>query len=84
MSFTEYFTPDTYAQAARCYGPFMRKWNYDFPPEWGSLRIPKLSEIQFWLLDRAAACAAQYFTLDPDNRVLHRAKKASDFLTSRP
>ena len=40
-SYIEFYTPDTYQQAARCYGPFMSKWGYGFPVEWGDVSVPR-------------------------------------------
>lgn len=79
--YTEFYTPDTYAQAARCYGPFMKKWRYEFPAEWGPIEVPRSSEFQFKLIDGCAQALASRFTLDPDNPALHRIKKFVDTLT---
>jgi len=49
--FLSYYTPEIYEQARRVFGPFMRKWEYDFPPEWGDNAIPWSSQIQFYVLD---------------------------------
>lgn len=82
-SYAEYYPPDTRQQVARCYGPFMQKWRYDFPEDWGNLSVPRLSKLQFALLDRSAGAAARYFTLDPDNQVLHGIKKSVDMVSTR-
>jgi len=82
-SYVEYYTPDTLPQVARCYGPFMEKWGYAFPSEWGDLRIPAWSRLEFRVLDGAASFAARRFELNPDHPVLSRAKKLVDLATSR-
>ena len=79
----EYFTPDIYALAAACYGPFMRKWGYPFPSDWGEVPVPLTSELQFGTVDRAANVAARFMTLDPNHPVLYRVKKTLDTLTAR-
>ncbi len=81
--FAEFYTPDIYGLAAACYGPFMRKWNYRLPPSWGEVSIPQTSRLQFALLDGAANSFARFMTLDPDNPIMHRAKKTLDFVTKR-
>jgi hypothetical protein len=39
--YLEYFTPDTYKRACKVFGPFMSKFGYEFPPEWGSYNLTK-------------------------------------------
>lgn len=79
----EFYAPEIHEQAARCYGPFMRKWGYEFPEGWGTVTIPRSSQLWFDVLDRSAAFAAQHVALDPDNKLIHRAKKTTDRLTGR-
>lgn len=81
--YTEFYTPDIYQQAARCYGPFMKKWGYSFPPEWGDVSVSRFSQAQFTLIDRCARFGANFLTLDPDNPALYRAKKIVEFVTRR-
>lgn len=33
--YLRYYTPETVARAKRVYGPYLRKWGYDLPDEWG-------------------------------------------------
>lgn len=80
--FAEFYTPDIYGDVARCYGPFLEKWGYGFPPEWGPLRVPLSSRMQFRALDSTANIAANHFTVDQDNAVLSRIKRTIDRLTS--
>jgi hypothetical protein len=48
--FWSYYTPEIRDQAIRVFGPFMKKWGYDFPPEWGDNSIPWLSQVQYDVL----------------------------------
>lgn len=48
---SQYYTPEIYQQAKRVFGPFMKRWGYDFPPEWGDDPIPWSSWVQFYILD---------------------------------
>ena len=82
-SYESFFTPEIYPLAAACYGPFMKKWGYHFPSAWGDLRIPRLSQLQFSVVDNAARMAAGFMTLDPNHPVVHRMKKTLDFATRR-
>lgn len=77
----EFFTPDIYDLAVRCYGPFMHKWRYEFPESWGNIRIPAVSSAEFQVLDRLSRLAAARFTLDPDHPALHRLKTWVDRAT---
>lgn len=81
-SYADFFTPDIYHQAARCYGPFMQKWNYPLPAEWGTVRVPLGSRAVFFTLDRCAGLAARHIELNPDNPLVHKAKKVMDRATS--
>lgn len=81
--FDEFYTPDIYADVARSYGPFLKKWGYGFPEAWGEVSIPLASKIQFGLLDGAARVASNYFTLDQNHPQLARIKRMIDKLTSR-
>lgn len=48
--FLSHYTPEIYDQARRVFGPFMKKWGYDFPPEWGDNSVPWLSQAHFHIL----------------------------------
>ena len=48
--FWSYYTPLVRDQTKRVFGPYMRKWGYDFPPDWGDHSVPWLSQVQFNVL----------------------------------
>lgn len=48
--FLSHYTPEIYQQAKRVFGPFMERWGYDFPPEWGDDPIPRSSQALFHIL----------------------------------
>lgn len=48
-SFASYYTPRAIAHARRIFGPFMKEWGYEFPPEWGSMELSRWNEIEFQL-----------------------------------
>lgn len=83
VPFEEFWTPEIRRQAARCYGPFMRKWGYAFPNSWGAVSVPWQSQLQFDIIDKSAEFATHFITMNPDSAVLHRAKKLVDLATRR-
>lgn len=52
--YIRYFTPDIYERAFKIFGPFMKKYNYSFPEEWGVAKISKWDFLsyEFWGLIR--------------------------------
>lgn len=48
--FTLYYPPEIRDHARKIFGPFMREWNYQFPPDWGNQPIPPASQLGFHLL----------------------------------
>lgn len=44
----QYYTPEALARARSVFGPFMERWSYELPPEWGG--VPARSRLQFGLL----------------------------------
>lgn len=48
--FLLYYTPEIYDQARRVFGPFMKEWGYELPPEWGGSSVPWSSQAQFHIL----------------------------------
>lgn len=45
--FLSYYTPEIHERARRVFGPFMRRWGYDFPSEWGDNSVPWSGQILF-------------------------------------
>ena len=48
--FRSYYTPEIYAHAKYVFGPFMKRWGYEFPSMFGDSRVPLSSEILFRFL----------------------------------
>jgi len=46
-----YYTPKMIEKAKRIYGPFMKKWGYAFPPEWGTYQIPVRKNMEFTIVN---------------------------------
>jgi hypothetical protein len=38
--FVSYYTPKAIKRAAWVFGPYLREWGYEFPPEWGDVKVP--------------------------------------------
>ena len=49
--FLSYYTPETIPRAKRVFGPFMKKWGYDFPPEWGDTPVPWWNEMELEIIN---------------------------------
>ncbi len=73
--FTTFYTPEIRWQAVRTMGPFMQKWGYAFPDDWGPQSVPLASRIAFRTLDGAVGLAASALPLDPKSRTLQRIKR---------
>ena len=48
--YLDYYPPSLRPQAARVFGPYMRKWGYDLPAEWTGITVPRSSFVLFRLL----------------------------------
>jgi hypothetical protein len=42
-----YYSPEIYVYAKYVFGPFMKRWDYAFPAEWGDSSVPFLAEVLF-------------------------------------
>lgn len=48
--FLSYYPPTLWAEAKHVFGPFMRQWGYQFPPDWGDMSPSWSSQLQFQVL----------------------------------
>jgi hypothetical protein len=46
-SYLSYYSPKTIKRAKWVYGPFMEKWGYNFPHEWGDASVSWLNKMEF-------------------------------------
>jgi hypothetical protein len=74
----DYYEGEMREFAARYYGPFMKKWQYEFPPDWGNVEVPGTSILRFALVEGMVGAVARFAKLDPDHPVLSRAKRLVD------
>jgi hypothetical protein len=72
-----YYTPEIIAPATRNFGPFMRKWDYAFPEEWGEHDVDWSSVVLFRVWSAGQKAYVRHFRYN-DNVVgkLGRAIKA--------
>ena len=73
-NFWEFYPEAIRARAMRLYWPYMRRWGYTFPPEWGAPRFDVFAETRFVTTQFAGTMASRLFGLGPNSDV----KWASD------
>lgn len=71
----EYFTPEAREQAFLAYGPYMRKWGFEFPAAWGPPRIPWTARARFRAVDAGVRLVTRYVRLDSGSEVVQRVKR---------
>jgi len=49
--FISQYSPEIMERAKKVFGPFMKKWGYEFPPEWGETRVPGLTMAGYHILN---------------------------------
>jgi hypothetical protein len=49
--YRSYYTPECYDRAKRVFGPFMARWGYQFPRQWGIASVPWPHKLHFTLLE---------------------------------
>jgi len=49
--FSSYYPPAIQEKAKRVFGPFMKRWGYEFPPEWGNHSVPWWNQMEFEFCD---------------------------------
>lgn len=56
-----YYTPEIQSRAIAICGPFMKKWGYDLPFEWGDNSITYINQLQFDILSIVRKVYWRYF-----------------------
>lgn len=72
----ELFDTSNYHLAANTFGPFMKKWDYKFPEEWGILEASLLAFIEF---ETIGFFKNIYWRLNPKSTKAQRDKLAEEF-----
>ena len=57
----EYYTNDIKEISIAVFGPFLEKYNYSFPKEWGKVKIPLKSKLEFLILGFLRKLNQKYF-----------------------
>ena len=58
---SEYYTEEIKQQAICVFGPFLEKYNYSFPENWGTIKVPYLSILKFKLFGVLRKINEKYF-----------------------
>lgn len=74
--FLNYYPPEIRALVARYMGPFLKKWGYGLPSEWGDVPIPWSTGVRFSTVEALANSAARHFTLNPRGGHLQLVRRA--------
>jgi hypothetical protein len=57
QDFYQYYSFDLRRRAISIFGPYMRKWGYNLPDDWGGISIPMVSQWKFKLIENlGVAC----------------------------
>lgn len=78
--YSQYYTDDIMEMVIRNFGPFMKKWGYEFPGDWNNMRVPFTSIVRFKVKDSLVNAISTLIELDPDAPLIRRAKKFIDSL----
>lgn len=76
--YTEFYTPEIEQLIVQCYGPFMKRWGYDFPAGWQHNEVPLLNKLRFESLELGVGFVARHFSLDPDAKLVRSLKRVAD------
>ena len=49
--YLSHYSPEARERAKRVFGPFMKRWGYEFPPEWGASSDSRLVDLEFIFLN---------------------------------
>lgn len=49
--YRSYYTPECRERAKKVFGPFMKKWGYEFPRQWGRSSVPWSWQLRFYVQD---------------------------------
>jgi hypothetical protein len=44
---SSYYTPAMISTAMKDYGPFMKKWGYQFPAKWGKCEVTRMKQLEY-------------------------------------
>ena len=65
---SEYYTEEIKQQAICVFGPFLEKYNYSFPENWGMIKVPYLSIFKFKIFGVIRKINEKYFKTHPKQK----------------
>ena len=65
---SEYYTEEIKQQAICVFGPFLEKYNYSFPENWGMIKVPYLSICKFKIFGVLRKINEKYFKTHPKQK----------------
>ncbi|NJN96773.1 MAG: hypothetical protein HC875_23015 [Anaerolineales bacterium] len=83
-SYLSYYPPTLQAEAKRVFGPFMRKWGYQFPSEWGDASFPWSSQLGFKALGLGRQFYFRYLSARANTPARLISETAKRWLKSSP
>jgi hypothetical protein len=71
-----YYTPDIIERAKKTCGPFMERWDYEFPPGWGEYKVSWITRAQDRLVSvlRTAYLTRFRYSNKPYARIIRRLR----------
>lgn len=79
-----YYSPPLQAEAKRVFGPFMRKWGYQFPSEWGDTSLSWSTQLSFKALSLGRQFYFRYLSVRANTPVRFISDTAKRWLKSSP
>ena len=61
-----YYTDETRQRSIKVFAPFLEKYNYSFPEEWGDVKVSLMSKIEFKVLRLLRRINQKYLKKPPD------------------
>jgi hypothetical protein len=71
-----HYTPELVERARRVFGPFICKWDYEFPANWGGNRVSWIRTLEYRLLSfaRTFYLTRYRYSQSPFSRVVRRLR----------
>ena len=66
--FWQFYTEEIRDRAMRLYWPYMRRWGYTFPPEWGTPPSNTVAEVQFVTTEFAGTFCNRALGIGPNSK----------------
>lgn len=70
-NFLEIYDPSIRQRAVNIFGPFMKEWGFEFPKEWGEIKISPFAQIEYEIVGFMKSI---YWRLTPKSNAVQRKK----------